>query len=128
MPRSSLEAFTALWRAYGEGRLERSLDLVDPDCVITFTDGTTTLRGHDGIRGWLADARGAWKTLTVTYSAVLEPGPDCLIGLGRLRASAFEGAELDWQIAFVAEFDTGRLVRGRMFRDREAALQHVAER
>ena len=52
MPRSSMAVFSALWRAYGEGRLDRALHLVDPDCEFTLPDGRA-YRGHDGIRDYL---------------------------------------------------------------------------
>jgi ketosteroid isomerase-like protein len=123
--RSSLEAFSALWRAYGEGRLERSLDLVADDCVVTFLDGTTTLRGLDDVRSWLAAERLAWKTITITYDAVEEARPDCVVGTGRLTASSMDGAEIECDVAFVAEFADGRLATGRMFRERDAAMQYV---
>src|SRR3954464_5818722 len=83
MHRSSLEAFSALWRAYGEGRLERSLDLVAEDCEATFIDGTAVLRGHDGIREWLATQRRQWKSITVSYDEVHEERPGCVLGVGR---------------------------------------------
>jgi len=128
MPRSSLEAFSTLWRAYGEGRLGRSLDLVAEDCEVTLADGTIALQGHDGIRDWLATERRDWKTITITYDEVHEERPGCVLGVGNLTASSADGvAEIDSRIAFVAEFQGGRLVRGRMFRDRDAAMRYLHE-
>jgi ketosteroid isomerase-like protein len=128
MARSSLEAFSALWRAYGEGRLDRSLDLVAEDCEVTFADGTTALHGRDGVRDWLAAERREWKTITIAYDEVHEERPGCVLGVGNLTASSADGtAEIDCRVAFVAEFDRGRLVRGRMFRDRDAAARYVHE-
>jgi ketosteroid isomerase-like protein len=127
MPRSSLDAFSALWRAYGEGRLERSLDLVAEDCEVTFLDGTTVVRGHDGVRELLAAERRRWKTITITYDEVDELRPGCVLGLGRLTASSPDGAtKIDYEVAFVAEFADGLLARGRMFGDRAAATEYVS--
>jgi ketosteroid isomerase-like protein len=129
MPRSSLEAFSELWRAYGEGRLDRSLDLVAEDCEVTFTDGTTALQGHDGVRDWLTAERRDWKTITITYDEVHEERLGCVLGVGNLTASSADGrVEIDCRVAFVAEFDGGRLVRGRMFRDRDAAVEYLRGR
>jgi len=125
MPRSSLEAFSALWRAYGEGRLDRSLDLVADNCEVTFFDGTTVVRGHDGVREWLAAERRQWKSITVSYDGIHEERPGCVLGVGRLTASSADGEQLDCRVAFVAEFADGRLVRGRMFRDPDAAARSV---
>jgi ketosteroid isomerase-like protein len=127
MARSSLEAFSALWRAYGEGRLDRSMHLVDPDCELTFADGRTALRGHDGVRAWLAAAQRDWKTLTITYDEIHEERPGCVLGVGGLTALGADGATVECPIAFAAEFAEGRLMRGRMFRDRDEAVRYLRE-
>ena len=127
MARSSLEAFSALWRAYGEGRLDRSMHLVDPDCEITFADGRTALRGHDGVREWLAAAQRDWKTLTITYDEIHEERPGCVLGVGGLTALGADDAKVECPIAFAAEFAEGRLMRGRMFRDRDEAVRYLRE-
>src|SRR5215210_9230383 len=105
MPRSSLAAFTALWRSYGEGRLERSLDLLDAECELVLLDGESTFHGHDGVRRWLADNRRDWKTLTVTSSEVHEADPTCIVGIGRVSGMSTDGARtLDVPLACVCEF------------------------
>src|SRR5215470_2967044 len=117
MPRSSMAAFSALWRAYGEGRLERSLHLVADDCEVTLADGRSFL-GHDGIRECLEIARRRWKTLTVIYDDVHEELPGWIVGVGRVAASATDGAAaVERPLACAAEFRDGRLVRARMFDD-----------
>jgi ketosteroid isomerase-like protein len=128
MPRSGLEAFSALWRAYGEGRLERSLDLVADDCEITFSDGAAAVRGRDGLREWIATEQREWKTITITYDEIREERRGCVLGVGRLTARSPAGQEVDRAVAFVAEFAGGRLVRGRMFSDRDAAAEYVRTR
>jgi ketosteroid isomerase-like protein len=129
MPRSSLAAFTALWRAYGEGRLERSLDLVDADCELVLLDAERTFRGHDGVREWLDGVRRDWKTLTVTYSEVHEASAWCIVGIGRVSGSSADGARmLDVPLACVGEFRDGRLVRARAFADADEALRYARER
>jgi ketosteroid isomerase-like protein len=122
MARSSLEAFSALWRAYGEGRLGDSLDLVDPECELTLLDAVCPVRGHDAVRDRLAAAQREWKTLRIAYDEVFEDHPGCVVGIGRLAASASDGAHVDRPMAFVAEFHEGRLVRGRFFAARADAV------
>jgi ketosteroid isomerase-like protein len=122
MARSSLEAFSALWRAYGEGRLDRSLDLVDPACEVTFADGSEPVRGHDGVRERLTASHRQWKTLRIVYDEVFEDHPGCVVGIGHLTASGAGGARVDRPMAFVAEFHEGRLVRGRFFATRDEAI------
>src|SRR5215813_5811306 len=112
MPRSSMAAFSALWRAYGEGRLERSLHLVSEDCVLTLPDGQT-FHGHDGLRECLETAHRDWKTLTVIYQDIHEELPGWIVGVGRVSASSADGtAGFEQPLACAAEFSDGRLVRG----------------
>jgi ketosteroid isomerase-like protein len=129
MTRSGLAAFTALWRAYGEGRLDRSLDLVDADCELVLLDGRSTFRGHDGVREWLDAVRREWKTLTVTYDEVHEAAPDCVVGVGRVTGSSIDGLRtLDLPLACVGEFRDGRLLRARAFSDADDALRYARRR
>jgi ketosteroid isomerase-like protein len=122
MARSSLEAFQTLWQAYGEGRLDESLDLVDPDCEITLLDEAGSLRGRDGVRAGLAAGRRAWKILRIVYDELYEDHPGCVVGSGHLSASSPAGDHLERPIAFVAEFRDGRLRRARVFRARDYAI------
>ena len=127
MARSSLESFSSLWRAYGEGRLDESLDLVDPECEITLLAGGATLRGHEGVRDALAAAWREWKTLRIVYDDVYEDHPGCVVGSGHLAASAPHGAHVDRPIAFVAEFRDERLYRARVFAALEDAVGAARE-
>src|SRR4051794_31333013 len=109
MPRSSTAVFSALWRAYGEGRLDRALHLVDEDCEFTLLDGHTTFRGHDGVRECLDIARREWRTLTITYDDIHEERPGCVVGVGRVAASSADGGRaFERPLACVARFRDGR--------------------
>jgi ketosteroid isomerase-like protein len=128
MPRSSLAVFTAIWRSYSEGRLERSLELIDGDCDLMLLDGSA-YHGHDGVRRWLADVRRDWKTLTVSYDEVHEVDPECVIGVGRVTGLSADGTrDLDLPLACVAEFRDRRVIRARAFTDRREALRYARER
>jgi ketosteroid isomerase-like protein len=123
MARSGTNAFLALWRAYGEGRLERSLDLVDPACELIMLDGARIYHGHPGVREWLADAR-RWTSLTVTFDDVREPRQECVVASGEVVGSAADGSRpFERRFGCVAEFRAGRLTRGRVFSDFAAALR-----
>jgi ketosteroid isomerase-like protein len=123
MSRSSLEAFSALWRAYGEGRLDRSLDLVHPECVVLLLDRDRALHGHEGIRACLAASQRAWRTLRIVYQDVYEDHPGCVVGTGQLAASSADGStQVERPIAVVAEFRDGVLVRARVFDEVDRAL------
>jgi ketosteroid isomerase-like protein len=112
-----MAAFSALWRAYGEGRLDRALHLVDPDCEFTLPDGRA-YRGHDGIRDYLATTRRDWRTVAITYDDVREDGPGWIVAVGRVAATSADGrTSFERPQACVAEFRDGRFVRGRVFGD-----------
>ena len=122
-----MATFSALWRAYGEGRLDRSLHLVDPECEFTLPDGRT-YSGHDGIRDFLATTRRDWRTVAITYDDVREDGPGCIIAVGRVAASSADGRiAFERPQACVAEFRAGRFVRGRVFGDPADAAVHAGE-
>jgi ketosteroid isomerase-like protein len=126
MARSSLAAFTSLWRAYGQGRLEQAEDLIDPACELVMPGNGRRYRGHDGVRRFLAEAREEWKTLTITYDEVHEPHPGCVVGVGRVLATSADGRRsVDRPLACVAEFREGSLVRGTVFGDRDEALRYA---
>ncbi|MEY2535839.1 MAG: hypothetical protein QOF29_3749 [bacterium] len=127
MSRSS-SSFAALWLAYAEGRLERSLDLVDGECDVTMLDGRT-YHGHDGLREWVADVQRLWKTLTVTFERVDEPYEGCVIGVGRVLGTSTDGAHrLDRRLVCFGEFREGRLVHGRAFDSTDDALRYAGDR
>jgi ketosteroid isomerase-like protein len=127
-----MAAFSALWRAYGEGRLDRALHLVDADVEFILPDGRT-YRGHDGIRDYLAATRNDWRTVAITYDDIHEEGPGCIVAVGRVAASSADGrTTFERPQACVAEFRDGRCTRARVFGDpAEAAAwarQIAAER
>jgi len=127
MPRSSMAVFSALWRAYGEGRLDRAMHLVDPECEFTLPDGRT-YHGHDGIRDYLVTTRRDWRTVAITYDDVREDGPDCIVAVGRVAASSADGrVSFERPQACVAEFRDGRFVRGRVFGDPADAAAYAGE-
>jgi hypothetical protein len=128
MARSSVVTFSALWRAYGEGRLERSLDLIDPECSLVTVEGRT-YHGHDGVTEWLTGVRREWKTLMVTYESVEEPYVGWAVGIGRVVGASIDGAEtIDAPLVCVGGFRDGRLVHGRAFETVGDALRYARER
>lgn len=127
MGRSSMAAFSALWRAYGEGRLDRALHLVDADCEFTLPDGRT-YRGHDGIRDYLSETRRDWRTVAISYDDIREDGPGCIVAVGRVAASSADGrTTFERPQACVAEFRDGRFVRGRIYGDPAEATMRAAQ-
>ena len=73
--------------------------------------GGTTYRGHDGIRGWLADLADAWEHIAVELERSFETRSDRTIALitlhGKGRAS---GVELHERAAHELRWRDGRLL------------------
>jgi hypothetical protein len=128
MGRSGIVVFMALWRAYGEGRLERCFGLIDAGCDLITLDRDEPYRGHDGIQEWLGEAR-RFRSLTVTFEQVREPHDGCVVAAGRVVAGSADGARaFDRPFGCVAEFRDGRLIHGRAFADHAGAVRFAAGR
>jgi len=73
--------------------------------------GGTTYRGHDGIRGWLADLADAWEHIIVELERSFETPNDRTIALialhGKGRAS---GIELHERAAHELRWRDGKLL------------------
>jgi ketosteroid isomerase-like protein len=84
--------------------------------------GSTTYRGHDGLRRWYEEATEEWDELVIEPREFLERGDHLVIFLravGRGRGSHVEVAA---EIVHVAEFRDGKFIRLDGFGDREQAL------
>jgi ketosteroid isomerase-like protein len=84
--------------------------------------GSTTYRGHDGLRRWYEEATEEWDELVIEPREFLEMGDHLVIFLravGRGRGSHVEVAA---EIVHVAEFRDGKFIRLEGFGDREQAL------
>ena len=70
--RSSRAVFTRLWEAYGHGRLDDALHLIDPACGLRVSVTDRAYRGHDGVRAGMVEFRRAWTSATLTSDEVIE--------------------------------------------------------
>lgn len=126
MDRGGRAVFDRLWHAYGQGRLEDALHLIHPACEITLPSGRR-YRGPAGVLEWLDHGRRRWKSLTVAYEDIRDVGDDRVVAIGRVTGSTADGERaLDAPVAWVAEFDDGRLVRATAFADVQDALRYSA--
>jgi hypothetical protein len=120
--------FVQLWDAYGRGRLDDALALIDEACEVRAAGSDRVYRGHDGVRAVLAESRQRWKSVTLTSDEIVEIDDLTIVAIARLTAFDHGGARVhDGQLAWMAEFDGGRLLRATYFPTRAEALQ-AAER
>jgi ketosteroid isomerase-like protein len=127
--RSNREVFQRVWELYAAGRgaeilehLDREVEwrpaLVDP----------APYHGHDGVRAWASASLCAWKSVTVVLESLREVD-GCVIASGRISALDHGGDQVvDRDIACVAEFRDGRVVRAASFLSDDEALAWVSER
>jgi ketosteroid isomerase-like protein len=127
--RSNSEVFQRIWELYAAGRgpeilehLDREIEwrsaLVDP----------APYRGHDGVRAWASASRRAWKSVTVVLVSLREVD-GCVIASGRISALDHQGDQVvESDIACVAEFRDGRVLRAASFLSDDDALAWVSAR
>ena len=120
--------FSRLWEAYGHGRLDDALHLIDPDCTLRVSVTDRVYRGHDGVRAGMVEFHKAWKSATLTSDEVIEvDGADdrrhrARHGLRPLRQRIYD-APLVW----MALFSDGRLLGVTSYSSRAEALAAAAE-
>src|SRR5919198_895537 len=121
--------FVRLWDAYGRGRLDDALDLIDEACEVRAAGSDRVYRGHDGIRAVLAESRRRWKSITLTSDEIVEVDDVTIVASARLTAFDHSGARVhDGPLAWMAEFESGRLRRATYFASREEALAAARRR
>ena len=127
--RSNSEVFQRIWELYAAGRGPEILEHLDPEVEWrpALVD-PASYHGHDGVRAWASAARRAWKSLTVVLASLREVD-DCVIASGRMSDFDHGGDQVvDSDIACVAEFRDGRVVRAASFLSDDDALAWVSAR
>jgi ketosteroid isomerase-like protein len=115
--------FVQLWDAYGRGRLDDALDLIDEACEVRAEGSDRVYHGHDGVRAVLAESRRRWKSVTLTSDEIVEVDHVTIVGIARLTAFDHTGQRVhDGPLAWMVEFDDGRLLRATYFATRADAL------
>jgi ketosteroid isomerase-like protein len=115
--------FVQLWDAYGRGRLDDVLELIDEACEVRAAGSDRVYLGHDGVRAVMAESRRRWKSITLTSEEIVEVDAVTIVAIARLTAFDHSGARVhDGPLAWMAEFSDGQLLRATYFPSRAAAL------
>ena len=126
--KSSRAVFSRLWEAYGHGRLDDALHLIDPDCVLRVSVTDRVYRGHDGVRAGMVEFRWAWKSATLTSDEVIEIDPQTIVVTGHVTAFDHSGTRIyDAPLVWMALFANGRLLNVTSYSTRAEALAAAAE-
>ena len=127
--RSNSEVFERVWELYAAGRGEEILEYLDSavEWRPALVD-PATYHGHDGVRAWANASRRAWKSVTVVLEWLREVD-GCVVASGRVSALDHSGDQVvDCDIACVAEFRDGLVVRAASFLSDDDALAWVSAR
>lgn len=110
-----------LFDAFADRDADTLLELVAPQ--IEFFGPTATVlnegrcyRGHDGMRRYLRDAEMLWETLDIEPRKLQEVGNHVVV-LGRVRARARDGLEMDAPAAWVWRIEDGKVTWGCAYGD-----------
>ena len=126
--RSSRAVFSRLWEAYGHGRLDDALHLIDPDCTLQVSVSDRVYRGHDGVRAGMVEFRKAWKSATLTSDEVMEVDAQTIVVTGHVTAFDHSGRRIyDAPLVWMARFSDGRLLEVTSYSSRAEALVGAAE-
>lgn len=113
-----------MFEAFAARDVGTLLALMDPE--IEFFGPTATIlnegqcyRGHDGMRRYLKDADALWSRLELMPSRYREVGNHVVV-LGRVRARARDGLDLDAPAAWVWRVEGDRITWGCAYGDRDA--------
>ena len=125
---SSRAVFSRLWEAYGHGRLDDALHLIDPDCTLQVSVSDRVYRGHDGVRAGMVEFRKAWKSATLTSDEVMEVDAQTIVVTGHVTAFDHSGRRIyDAPLVWMARFSDGRLLEVTSYSSRADALGGAAE-
>ena len=120
--------FSRLWEAYGHGRLDDALHLIDPDCTLRVSVTDRVYRGHDGVRAGMVEFRKAWKSATLTSDEVIEVDAQTIVVTGHVTAFDHSGRRIyDAPLVWMARFSDGRLLEVTSYSSRADALLGAAE-
>jgi ketosteroid isomerase-like protein len=120
--------FSRLWEAYGHGRLDDALHLIDPDCTLHVSVSDRVYRGHDGVRAGMVEFRRAWKSATLTSDEVIEVDAETIVVTGHVTAFDHSGRRIyDAPLVWMARFSDGRLLEVTSYSSRADALGGAAE-
>ena len=120
--------FSRLWEAYGHGRLDDALHLIDPDCMLRVSVSDRIYRGHDGVRAGMVEFRKAWKSATLTSDEVIEVDGQTIVVTGHVTAFDHSGRRIyDAPLVWMALFSEGRLLGVTSYSSRAEALAATAE-
>jgi ketosteroid isomerase-like protein len=129
MSQENVEAVRRVSDAYNRRDVGAMLDELHPEIEwypwlqVQLGGEATVYRGHEGIREGIRDGEDAFSEIQAEQSELRDLG-DQVIAIGRLRARGKEsGAVTDSAIAWIVDFEGGKVIRVREYLDPAEALE-----
>lgn len=124
----SIEVVNQAYQAFKRQDAEGLIALAHPDIEFggsaAAPDGL--YRGHDGIRKYMADIDGAFgHEWDAVVERIADAGDDRVVIVARIFGPGKGAVSLDLHVAHVWELRDGKLLRGTVYLDPEAALEAV---
>ncbi len=94
--------------------------------TVTVLNEGKCYRGHDGIRRYLQDVEQIWAELETLPSRFREVGNHVVV-LGRVKARAHDGLEMDTPAAWVWCVEGNKVAWGSVYGDRDAMPRSLQE-
>lgn len=126
MSQENLELVRRMQEAYLGSEPEQALAFFDPDVEWDVSDrpGGKVWHGRDGVRRAMAEWAGAWEDRELETEEYREAGEDKVLILWRERGRGKRsGASSELRGGNLMTVRDGRIVHGRVFVDRRAALE-----
>jgi ketosteroid isomerase-like protein len=122
------ELLNTRYDALKKGDIDDLLAFFDPEVVIETVDAPDpeTYHGHDGVRSWFTDTYVPWAAIHIEAEDIKESGEWTVALLHVSLRGEASGVELELPIAIFHQFRGGRIVRDRIYLDRDEGLEAFA--
>jgi ketosteroid isomerase-like protein len=125
---ANVEVVNQAYRAFKDLDAEALIAIADPEIEFGTSAAAPggTYRGHTGIRRYLKEIEGAFgDRWNAEIERIADAGDDRVILIARVFGEGKAGEPLELHVAHVWELRDGKLLRGTVYLDPEAALDAV---
>jgi len=125
---ASIEIVSQAYRAFKALDADALIAIADPEIEFGTSAAAPggTYRGHTGIRRYVKEIEGTFgHSWDAEIERIADAGDDRVILVARVFGPGKGGLPLDLRLAHIWELKAGKLLRGTVYLDPEAALDAV---
>ncbi|MEA2386182.1 MAG: uncharacterized protein QOJ22_356 [Thermoleophilaceae bacterium] len=125
---TSIDVVSRAYQAFKDADAEALVAVADPEIEFGTSAAAPggTYRGHTGIRRYMKEVEGAFgDRWDAEIERVADAGDDRVILIARVFGEGRAGEPLELHLAHVWQLRDGKLLRGTVYLDPEAALAAV---